>query len=880
MSFRVIIIFIISVIFIFTTPPRSYTQTSAYSHQIITGEVRTEIIESVTLLLNQTPLQEALAKFSDLTGIILVYSMNEEKLRQPVTTEILFDPPITALRKIISGTGLEIMLSSSGRIVLIPSIGDYYYNGDIAGRVLDHQTGNPIPRVNIYVEELQLGTTTNNEGRFNIQNMPVGRYTIRASHVAYETVKQEVYVSRDAALYESFSLNPAVFEFGDIYINDRDARINSGGLGVSGTNITQEDITEPGRSGVGQVLRARVAGISFLEYGGGTGFGHLQFRGVGSFHNPSDYTRINVDGIPVDGIFWETFVTDNMSRIEVLRGPQASGRYGANAMSGVINLYTDTGKEGAMGARLSAAGGLAKSSSNDFDPLWQEYFGSIGGGSDIITSGISIRHTRDEGILVNRQSRLSAITLGTKIQPTGKFSVRGSFRFSALDSGWPYAQNIRTLTDISLMNPDISSQQQRGIGSINVDVGLFDWWKQKITVGSEYMYGTLVYNTNEHDITNEDHIVIERVTMHERDLHIRPTVHYNSKFILAIRDTEYMTLSGGLEIQRENRTRDIRREQNDTFERLFDGGSEQNIIGKYLSWSFHTTDNLDVTVGFRTDQVRAEGKTFNYPMSPSLNIGYRFDVTDTWLGIVRGSIGRGIRHPHYSMIFGRPPAELPNPDLKAEIMDGWEAGLSNYLLEGAISVSTTYFSQNTRNAFQPVSFRDIYRRADQKQEFNSFRWINGGSVSNRGLEIEAQIIPARWIRLGMAHIFHWNRAIDLSQEDPHEFTLLRVPDVAGSFFMAVHPVSNLHFNVDIYYVGERLDVDIEAWHNEGRLKDLNEYEKMFSPYMKIDFFGRYLIFDEHELFFNIYNLLNDMSREYSGMPPAGRMIILGFRYSI
>ncbi len=872
MSFRLITIFQIAFVCTLIAPSHGYAQNPFYLKIFGAGEVRPEIIETVALTFDNTPLREALAAFTEQTGIILVYSMSEEKLNQPVTTVIFFEPPIAALQKIISGSGLEIMLSSSGRIVLVPRIGEYTTNSGVVGRVLDHQTGNPIPRVNIYVEELQLGTITNNEGQFRIRNLPVGRYTLRASHVAYETVKQEVYVSHDDAIYESLLLNPAIFNFGDIYIEDRGYSTHDGGLGVSGTNITQDEISEPGRSGVGQVLRTRVAGITFFEYGSGSGSGHLQFRGVGSFHNPTDYVRINVDGIPVDGIFWETFVTDNLSRIEILRGPQASGQYGANTMSGVINLYTDTGKEGSVSARLSAAGGLAKSSANDFDPLWQEYFASIGGGSDVITSGISIRHTRDEGVLVNRESRLSAVTAGTRIKPSNKFSVRGSFRFSELDSGWPYAQNIQTLTDISLMNPDVSSRQQRGIGSVNVDVDLFDWWKQKFTIGSEYMYGTLEYTTREYSTPGESVPRQERwVTMHERDMHIRPTVHYNTKFIVPMGDTERATFSGGVEIQREDRTRDIRREDNNILERIFDGGSEHNIIGKYLSWSFHSAENMDITVGFRMDQIQAEGKVFNYPMSPSLNIGYRFDVSDTWLGVIRGSMGRGIRHPHHSMIFGRPPVEIPNPDLSAEIMDGWEVGLSNYLFDGKLSISTTYFSQESHDAFQPVSLKD---------DPNSYQWINGGRVTNRGLEIEAHIVPTQWVQLGMAHIFHWNRAIDLRQDDPHEFTLLRIPDIAGSFFMAFQPFGNLHFNFDLYYVGERLDVDVEAWHNEGRSQRLSDYEKMFAPYMKIDFFGRYFIFEEHEIFLNINNLLNDMSREYGGIPPAGRMIIIGLRYNI
>lgn len=856
----------------FTITPQTYTQNSLLSNYFNSSDSHIDIIQMVLFSFHNTPLREALTAFSEHTGIILVYSMDEMKLNHPVRAEIYHKPPLIALQEIISGTGLEVMLSSTGRIVLIPRISDYKVNGGVTGKVVDHQTGSPIPRVNIYLEELQLGTMTNNDGLFNIPDLPEGSYTIHVSHIAYEPVRKELLISPEESHVTSLALNPATFNFGDIIIDAHGTFLHEGGVSVSGTKIGHEEIAQTGHSGIGQVLRTRVAGVTFFEYGAGTGSGHLQFRGVGSFYNPIDYVRINVDGIPVDGIYWETFVTDNLSRIEILRGPQASGQYGSNAMSGVINLYTDTGREGTVRARISAAGGLAKGLKSDFDPLWQEYFGSVSGGSDVITSGITIRHTRDEGILANRESRLTSVTAGTMIKPSGKFSVTGTFRFSELGSGWPYSQNIQTLPDISLINPNISSRQQRGIVSMNADVGLFSWWNQKFTIGSEYLYGNLQYETNEGYYSGENGTVQERwVTMHERDIHLRPTIHYNSKFILPMGNNERATFSGGIEIQREERSRDIRREEDGLLHRTFDGGSEQTTIGKYLSWSFQSAQDLDVTVGFRMDQIHTEEKVFKYPMSPSLNIGYRFDVSNNWVALVRGSVGRGIRHPHYSMIFGRPPVEIPNPDLSAEIMDGWETGFSNYLLDGKLTLSGTFFSQETRDAFQPVSMKD---------ETNAYQWINGGRVINQGLEIEAYIVPTQWVQIGITHIFHWNKAIDFRQEDPYEYTLLRIPDIAGSLFMAFQPNESLSFNFDLYYVGERLDVDLEAWHSEGRIKPLNDYEKMFPLYLKLDFFGRFVVYNNHELFLNIYNFLNDMSREYSGMPPTGRMIILGIRYNI
>jgi outer membrane receptor protein involved in Fe transport len=826
----------------------------------------------VSFTFHQIPLREALLQFSKHTGINLVYSLDSERLKKTVSASIISEPPIAALYKILNGTGLDILLASSGRIVLVPQIQFVRSGAAISGEVVDNKTGIPIPRANILIKELHRGTVTDEEGLFEIDNIPYGDYTLRATHVSYEPGEQHVAVSNGSDHKQFLMLNPAVFELGEIFIDDNNARIHNGGLGVSGINIEPEQIDRTGGMWIGQVLRSRVAGLTFLESGFSSGSGYLQFRGVGSFHNPSDYMRINVDGIPVDGIYWETFITDNLSRIEVLRGPQASGQYGASAMSGVINLFTDTGRPGEIQARISAAGGLAKNSAKDFDPLWQEYFGSVGGGTDVITSGITMRHTRDEGILVNRGSRLSALTAGTKVKPSDKFSIRATFRFTELDSGWPYAQNIQVLSTFPILNPEVSSRQHRGIASINLDLNLYTWWEQRVILGTEYLNGRLDYRTTE-GYTGGDQYPIRRqlIDISERDVHIRPTFHYNTKFSLPVGENNHGSFSAGFEIQREDRSRDVKREHEDVFERMYKNQTEQSIIGKYLSWSFTSNENLEVAFGMRMDQIQAEGEVFTYPISPSLNLGYRFGIRDNWIGIFRASMGRGIRHPHYSMIFGQAPVEIPNPELRAEIMDGWETGITNFLMDGKLAITTTYFVQETKDAFQPVPVTE---------QFASYKWVNAGKVTNRGLEVETFVTTSDWIQFGLAYIFHWNRAIDLRQNEAHEYTLLRVPDRAGSFFFALRPLKNLVLNADVYYVGERLDVDMEAWHSHGRIFRLTNYERMFESYTKIDLTGKYVVFEDYELFVNIFNLLNDLTREYGGYRPAGRMIIIGMRYSI
>lgn len=61
------------------------------------------------------------------------------------------------------------------------------YEGTITGKVVDARTREPLPGVNVVVVQLPTtGTTTNNQGAFRLEHLPVGTYSIRISAVGYD----------------------------------------------------------------------------------------------------------------------------------------------------------------------------------------------------------------------------------------------------------------------------------------------------------------------------------------------------------------------------------------------------------------------------------------------------------------------------------------------------------------------------------------------------------------------------------------------------------------------------------------------------------------------------------------------------------------------
>lgn len=61
--------------------------------------------------------------------------------------------------------------------------------GNIRGRVLDAQTGNPMSNVNVIIVGTELGAATDNEGNFSLPHVEPGFYTLEISFVGYRTTR-------------------------------------------------------------------------------------------------------------------------------------------------------------------------------------------------------------------------------------------------------------------------------------------------------------------------------------------------------------------------------------------------------------------------------------------------------------------------------------------------------------------------------------------------------------------------------------------------------------------------------------------------------------------------------------------------------------------
>lgn len=121
----------------------------------------------------------------------------------------------------------------------------------------------------------------------------------------------------------------------------------------STTIITRQDIQLSGITRIPELLR-RVAGADVMQITGGDS--NVSLRGFNSRLANKLLVLVNGRSVYNDilgSTFWEslTIDVDQIERIEVVRGP-GSALYGADAVTGVVNIITTAPGEGKPGARI------------------------------------------------------------------------------------------------------------------------------------------------------------------------------------------------------------------------------------------------------------------------------------------------------------------------------------------------------------------------------------------------------------------------------------------------------------------------------------------------------------------------------------------------
>lgn len=561
-------------------------------------------------------------------------------------------------------------------------------------------------------------------------------------------------------------------------------------------------------------LLANVPGIQVVQTGGPGGLTGVFTRGTNSNH-----TKVFIDGIemnsPVESnraFDFGLLTTFDLGRVEVLRGPQ-SGLYGADALGGVVALYTRESNrpieaeaviEGGSFGTLNEAVG-ARGRVGAFRYSFNASHSTVDGFALVPERLIPAGGRQLEG---QYENWTFASKVGVDVSPVVSFNVAarytdsdyrfqinpGDARLSTTRSDQLYT---RAETVVSLMGgrlKTVAGINYTGIDTDTIDAtssvsaaGFGERVKGDVRTVAEVMPGLVV--TAGADWQNE------RLT--------QPTVG----------------ASGGF-------------------------GVEEANVGGYLQASVEPVRNLFLTGNVRYDDNETFGEVTTWRLAPAAVIP---DTGTTF----RASFGTAYKAPSLSQRFQDFPGfgYFGNRDLRPEESRGMDVGFEQALFGGRARTGLTYF----RN-----SITDLI---ELKSDFSTVE--NIGKARTSGIETFASADLSETLRIRGDYTY--TEAInELTGKD-----LLRRPRHKASLAVGWQALPPLLVTTTLLYVGERLDGDRTNFDSTGNVVQ--------PSFVTVNIAADYKLSENMSLIGRIDNLFDEQYEDPNGFLRPGLGAYAGVR---
>jgi len=78
--------------------------------------------------------------------------------------------------------------------------------GTISGKVVDRETGDPLPGANVTIVGTSIGASTDLDGKYSLKNVQAGKQSMKVTYIGYRAVTMDVTVGENATLTQDFRL--------------------------------------------------------------------------------------------------------------------------------------------------------------------------------------------------------------------------------------------------------------------------------------------------------------------------------------------------------------------------------------------------------------------------------------------------------------------------------------------------------------------------------------------------------------------------------------------------------------------------------------------------------------------------------------------------
>lgn len=534
------------------------------------------------------------------------------------------------------------------------------------------------------------------------------------------------------------------------------------------TLLRGDDLRAQGIRFIGDALR-QVPGSHVVQGGPFGAATSLFLRG-----GESDYVKVLVDGVPVNqpGGFYDfaTLTTDNVERIEVLRGP-ASVLYGSDAIVGVVQIVTRAGGAGIRGSAGGEGGSFGSA-------RWEA--SALGGGDALGWSGGVSRFTSDGTYELNNRYRNTAAS--------GRVRARVGDRTGLGVTGRYHDARYHFPTDVTGAPVDRNQYTTDETGSVALEAshGFSDAVEGQLLLARadiETGYENPADPPPGPGFASSDHTSTDRTSADAR-LRLRLPAGIEG-------------LAGGsFEAQRQRVTG------------AFNEG--RNNWGLYAQASALPLSHLQLTAGGRVDENERFGTFWTWRAA-----ALAFATPTTRL---RASAGSGFKEPNFFENFDS-PFSVGNPDLRPERSFGAEAGIEQDLVRGVARLGLTGFVQR---------FRDLIQFTFVPPEPGGPNYFNVAAANANGLEAT---LEGGWrrVRGSVSYTRLWTEVTDAGFDAGEAATfvegerLLRRPDEALTAVLEGTVADRVRLGATLTWAAPRDDIRFGQFPEPSQRVELPSY---------------------------------------------------------
>ena len=297
-------------------------------------------------------------------------------------------------------------------LLLIFSVTCSSQNNSLTGKISDRLEN--LSYVNIYIQNTKFGTSSNDEGYYQIKNIPSGTYKIVVSSIGYNTKTIEITFNKDEKIIQNFSL---------VSDNSLDEIVVSGNLKPVSKSASSVPVDVYSKSffkknptpSIFESLQ-NVNGVRPQLNCNVCNTGDIHINGL-----EGPYTFVLIDGMPIvsglSTVYGLTGIPQALiQRVEVVKGP-ASTLYGSEAVGGIINIIT---KKPSNSPMLFV---------DSFSSSWEEINTDIGfkyNASKKIQGLLGINYFNYQNIIDNNNDNFTDLTLQNRISIFNKLNIERS----------------------------------------------------------------------------------------------------------------------------------------------------------------------------------------------------------------------------------------------------------------------------------------------------------------------------------------------------------------------------------------------------------------------------------------------------------------------